>query len=188
MTYRQFRECIRCDIFRYTGNNHFNKWGLIWNNVGLRYTIVMRILRWTRQIPIFWPLFLLLKWYYAHLSVKYGIDIPYDTIIGHGLFIGHYGGIVINQNVIFGKNCNLNHGVTIGIAYGGKYPGCPKIGNNVFFGAGCKAFGAIQIGDNVAIGANCVVTKDIPNNAVVVGIPGNVISFKGSGAYVVDTI
>ena len=140
----------------------------------------MRTLRWTRHIPIFWPLFLLLKWYYAHLTVKYGIDIPYDTLIGNGLFVGHYGGIVINQNVIIGKNCNLNHGV--------KYPGCPKIGNNVFFGAGCKAFGAIQIGDNVAIGANCVVTRNIPDNAVVVGIPGNVISYKGSGAYVVDTI
>jgi serine O-acetyltransferase len=47
--------------------------------------------------------------------------------------------------------------------------------------------GNVEIGDNVAIGANCVVTKDIPDNAVVVGIPGKVLSLDGSEGYVTRT-
>ena len=47
--------------------------------------------------------------------------------------------------------------------------------------------GRISIGSNVAIGANCVVTKDVPDNAVVVGIPARVVSLEGSGGYVENT-
>ncbi len=63
----------------------------------------------------------------------------------------------------------------------------PTIGDNVYIAPGVKVFGKIKIGDNVAIGANCVVTKDIPDNAVVVGIPGRIISNEGSGGYIVYT-
>jgi serine O-acetyltransferase len=141
-----------------------------------------------RQNFMFWPFFLILKFYFSHMSVKYGIDIPYNCKIGPGLYIGHYGGIIVNQDVVIGKNCNINHGATIGVAYGGKYPGCPKIGNNVFIGAGCKVFGGIEVGDDAAIGANCVVTQSVPPLGIIVGVPGKVISLKGSGAYVVNTI
>jgi carbonic anhydrase/acetyltransferase-like protein (isoleucine patch superfamily) len=44
--------------------------------------------------------------------------------------------------------------------------------------------GAVHVGDDVAIGANCVVTDDVPDHAVVVGVPGRVISFEGSAGYV----
>jgi serine O-acetyltransferase len=47
-------------------------------------------------------------------------------------------------------------------------------------GPGAKIFGKIAIGNNAAVGANCVVTKDVPENGVVVGIPGKVISYEGS--------
>ena len=66
----------------------------------------------------------------------------------------------------------------------GKKKGYPQLGDNVYIGPGAKIIGAIRIGNNVAIGANCVVTKDIPDNAVVVGIPGKVISNQGSVGYV----
>lgn len=46
--------------------------------------------------------------------------------------------------------------------------GAAIIGNNVFIGAGTKIIGAVKIGDNVTIGQNCVITKDIPNNSIVV--------------------
>ena len=54
----------------------------------------------------------------------------------------------------------------------------------MYIATGAKIIGAITIGNNVAIGANCVVTKDIPHNAVVVGIPGKVILYEGSKGYV----
>lgn len=94
---------------------------------------------------------------------------------------------MVNSEAVIGKNCNINHGVTIGTTYGGKYPGTPKILDNVYLGPGSKIIGGITIGNSAAIGANCVVTESIPDNAVAVGIPGKVVSFKGSLNYIVNT-
>tara|TARA_B110000305_G_scaffold203835_1_gene233025 strand:- start:91 stop:312 length:222 start_codon:yes stop_codon:yes gene_type:complete len=62
--------------------------------------------------------------------------------------------------------------------------GCPTIGNNVYIGPGAKIVGVVQIGNDVAIGANCVVTKNIPEHSVVVGIHGVVVSDQGSVGYI----
>jgi len=88
---------------------------------------------------------------------------------------------------VIGKNCNISHQVTLGIANRGTHKGVPIIGDNVYIGPGAKIIGDINIGNNVAIGANCVVTKDVPDNAVVVGVPGKVISYEGSMGYVNKT-
>ena len=137
---------------------------------------------------LLWPLYIFFRLLLKHYEYKFGICIPYNTKIAPGFYIGHYGGIVINSEVKIGENCNINHGVTIGISYGGKNPGTPTILNNVYLGPGSKIIGGITIGNNVAIGANTVVVKDIPDNAVIVGSPEKVISYKGSSAYVVNTI
>ena len=50
-------------------------------------------------------------------------------------------------------------------------PCAPRIGNNVDIGAGAKVLGAIVIGNNVTIGANAVVTRDVPDNSLAVGVP-----------------
>jgi len=105
--------------------------------------------------------------------------VPFLADIGSGFYIGHYGGIIVSPFSKIGKNCNLSHGVTIGQSNRGKNKGYPVVGNNVYIGPGAKIIGRVVIGDNVAIGANCVVTKDVPDNAVVVGVPGRVISFDG---------
>jgi serine O-acetyltransferase len=120
----------------------------------------------------------------GHYRYKYGISIPPDTKIGSGFYIGHFGGIVVNSNCVIGNNCNISQGVSLGKANRGKNKGFPVLGNNIYIGPGAKIVGAVRIGDNVAIGANCVVTKNIPNNSVVVGIPGRVISSKGAEGYV----
>jgi len=126
------------------------------------------------------PAYLCLK----HLEYKYGISIPYTTKIGSGFYIGHFGGIVVNSKAIIGSNCNISHGVTIGETYRGNSKGTPVIGNQVFLGPGAKVLGNIHIGNNAAIGANAVVTKDVPENGVVVGSPGKIISFNGSAGYI----
>lgn len=119
-----------------------------------------------------------------HYDYKYGISISFRTQIGSGLYISHNGGIVINSHAIIGKNCNISHQVTLGVANRGKRKGYPIIGNNVYIGPGAKVIGNIHVGNNVAIGANCVVTKDVPDNSVVVGIPGQIISSEGSQGYI----
>jgi serine O-acetyltransferase len=58
------------------------------------------------------------------------------------------------------------------------------LGDSVYIGPGAKIVGAVRIGDRVAIGANCVVTKDVPDDSVVVGVPGTVISQEGSAGYI----
>jgi len=113
-----------------------------------------------------------------------GISIQIETIIGSGFYIGHFGEIVIHPMSEIGKNCNISQGVTIGKANRGKNKGYPVLGDNVYLGPGAKIVGAVKIGNDVAIGANCVVTKDIPDHSVVVGIPGRVISQGGSQGYV----
>lgn len=53
-----------------------------------------------------------------------------------------------------------------------------EVGDNVNFGVGVRVFGKLKIGNNVTIGANSVVTKDIPDNAIVGGIPAKIIRIK----------
>ena len=101
------------------------------------------------------------------LKVKYGFDISYRTQIGAGLYIGHFGNIVIHGDTIIGENCNISQGITIGVSNYGKKKGVPTIGNRVFIGPNAGVFGNISIGNNVTIGANSVVTEDIADGKTV---------------------
>lgn len=98
------------------------------------------------------------------------------TDIGKGLCFSHFSCIVINNGCHIGENCTIFQGVTIGSARG---KGIPTIGNNVVICANSSIIGNIKVGDNVMIGAGAVVTKDIPDNAVVVGNPARIISYDG---------
>lgn len=118
-----------------------------------------------------------------HYMIKYNIEISDTTSIGDGFYIGHWGCIVINPLSILGRNVDVAQGVILGVSGRGEKRGCPIIGDNVYIGPGAKVIGKIKIGNNVAIGANAVVTKDVPDNAVVAGVPAIIISFEGSEGY-----
>lgn len=99
----------------------------------------------------------------------YGIWLDLSNHIGRGFYIGHFGGIIIRGD--FGDFCSVGQCVTVGTKGAGKSSGHPSFGNNVYIGAGAKVIGRIQLGDNVVIGANSVVTKSVPSNSLVTGIP-----------------
>jgi serine O-acetyltransferase len=119
------------------------------------------------------------------VEILTGIVLPFTTEIGKGLFISHFGNIIISHKVIIGDYCNISHEVTIGQSGRGGEQKTPIIGDRVYIGPGAKIFGDIKIGNNVAIGANAVVNKDLPDNAVAVGVPAIIKSYKGSKDFVV---
>ena len=106
---------------------------------------------------------------------KTGIEIHPGAIIGDDFFIDHGSGVVIGETTIIGNNVTIYHGVTLGGTSLDKVKRHPTVMDNVLIGAGAKVLGNIIIGNNVKIGANAVVTKDIPDESVVIGIPGRCI-------------
>lgn len=106
------------------------------------------------------------------LTTFYSIWIDLTSKIGPGFYIGHFGGIVIRGD--FGNNCSIGQNVTVGSKGAGKSNGWPEIGNNVYIGAGAKIIGAIKVGNNTIVGANAVVTKDVPDNSLAVGVPATI--------------
>ena len=110
------------------------------------------------------------------LGSKYHIQIPLNKV-GYGLRIIHLsggGGCLLNVNKI-GNYCGLNSGVLLGD--NGK-DAVPIIGDHVAFGPGAKAFGSVTIGNNVFVAPNAVVTKDVPDNCIVGGVPAKIIKYK----------
>ncbi|WP_456082597.1 serine O-acetyltransferase EpsC [Leptotrichia sp.] len=115
-----------------------------------------------------------------------GIEIHPGATIGKRNLFDHGMGIVIGETAVIGNDCTIYHGVTLGGIAGitGKNKKRhPTIGNNVSVGTGAKILGNITIGNNAKIGANSVVLKDVPNNAVAVGIPARIITKDAEDYY-----
>jgi serine O-acetyltransferase len=188
MKYVEYKYLVLSDLYRITANTKFS---VLVRHIVLgeayKYIFWMRTCRYSRDHPVLkYTIFPFARLLLEHYKYKLGISLPFVTDIGSGFYIGHFGGIVVNAGSRIGKNCNLSHGVTLGQANRGRNKGYPIIGNNVYIGPGAKIIGAVKIGNNVAVGANCVVTRDVPDNAVVVGVPGQVISYNGAEDYVIN--
>ena len=93
-----------------------------------------------------------------------------------GTRFAHPIGIVIAEDVIIGKHCDIYQNVTIGKKYGteGK---SPVIGDNIQIYANACVLGDIKIGNNVIIGASSVVLNDVPDNAIVAANPAKIIKY-----------
>ena len=107
-----------------------------------------------------------------------GIEIHPKAKIGKNLFIDHGMGVVIGETSDIGDNVTIYHNVTLG----GISPSInsenqretkrhPTLHDHVVVGSGAQVLGPIVVGKNAKIGANAVVTKDVPENGVMVGIP-----------------
>lgn len=104
-----------------------------------------------------------------------GIEIHPGATIGQRVFIDHGMGVVIGETAEVGNDVTLYHGVTLGGTSIEKGKRHPTIGDRVTIGAGAKVLGNITIGADSRIGANAVVVKTVPENSVVVGVPGQVV-------------
>jgi len=108
-----------------------------------------------------------------------GIEIHPGATIGRRFFIDHGMGVVIGETAEIGDDCTLYHGVTLGGTTWNKGKRHPTLRNGVVVGAGAKVLGPIIVGENARIGSNAVVTKEVPDSATVVGIPGRIIRKAG---------
>ncbi len=131
-----------------------------------------------------------------------GIEIHPKAKIGKNFFVDHGMSVVIGETSEIGDNVTIYHAVTLG----GISPSIksdeqrnnkrhPTLKNNVVVGSGAQVLGPVIVGENAKIGANAVVTKDVPANAVMVGIPAKNVnkdiskadtSFKPYGVEVDD--
>ena len=125
----------------------------------------------------FWKLNLkLIARMISHISrFLTGIEIHPAVKIGKNIFIDHGMGVVIGETTIIGDNVSIYQGVTLGGTKWEKKKRHPTINDNVIIGAGAKVLGPISVGKNSKIGANSVVTRNVPSNSTVIGIPARVI-------------
>ena len=112
------------------------------------------------------------------LVLAIGIHLSPETQIGPGFFISHFGGIWINPRVRMGARCTIAHAITIGAP--DAEVGAPVLGDRVWIGAGAVITGPVQVGSGAVIGANSLVSSNVPENAVVVGVPARVLAYTGS--------
>jgi len=104
-----------------------------------------------------------------------GIEIHPGAVIGRRFFIDHGMGVVIGETAVIGDDVTLYQGVTLGGTSWNKGKRHPTLGHGVVVGAGAKVLGPFEVGENAKIGSNAVVTKAVPPEATVVGIPGRII-------------
>ena len=123
-----------------------------------------------------------------HYRFKYGFDISPTTSIGPGLYIGHFGGVVISPYAVLGSNINIAQGVTIGAASRGPRTGAPTLEDRVWVGANAIIVGKVTIGREALIAPGAYVNFDVPPESVVLGNPGKVVSTSGSRGYVNRTM
>ena len=120
-----------------------------------------------------------LKWlarFFSHVARWLtGIEIHPGAQIGRRFFIDHGMGVVIGETAEIADDCTLYHGVTLGGTSWQKGKRHPTLLNNVVVGAGAKVLGPITVGNGVRIGSNAVITKDVPDDGTVVGVPGRLV-------------
>lgn len=171
------RSCLE-DLYRYEGARCHCLW------VQLRYYIFTPAFRYTfflRHAQEAIDPFSRLYWAFRLriCSHKYGFQIPYQTKIGRGFRLAHFGHIVVNPAAVIGDDCTLAQGCLIGNAQG-KNKGVPVIGNRCQISANAIVLGGVILGDDVLVAPGAFVNFDVPSNSIVIGNPGKIIPRKSS--------
>lgn len=163
-------ENLRADFEAATGHRTLEKGLLrVLMRVETPAIVCYRFSHWVVQlnIPVVRPLLMIPALIWQRLNqMFFGIFISPDAQIGPGMVIHTPYGIFIPP-VKFGANCTFTTGTLIN-------SGCKSVGDNVYFGAGCKIIGDVKIGNNVVIVANSVVLTDVPDNLTIMGVPARI--------------
>lgn len=126
--------------------------------------------RWLRM-----PLSVAYRAMYRGVRNFYGIEVPYTAQLGRRVVFEHQHGIVVHGSAVIGDDCILRQGVTLGLRNLERLDEAPVLGRGVNVGAGAKIIGPVRIGDGAAIGANAVVLSDVPDGALAIGVPAQLV-------------
>ncbi|MBU1437395.1 MAG: serine O-acetyltransferase [Gammaproteobacteria bacterium] len=170
-------ELIKADLYRYYGRYSL---GLLLKNMlnanrGFRYSFWLRLCNSSNLLVRTFA-----RLMHRRLSTRYQIQIPPNTKIGPGLYLGHGTSIIVNEAAVIGNNCNLSHFVTIG----SNSHQAAIIGDNVYIGPNTCIIEHVNIGNDATIGAGAIVIKDVPSAVTVAGNPARIISTKQPGRFV----
>jgi serine O-acetyltransferase len=173
------REDIFCDYETMSLSGKKPTWGRVVSlwiaRFAFRVVVNYRLGHWCRMHGLG-----VLGAYFDRRNWKMGVDICSLARIGKGLRMPHPHGIVIGGRTKIGEYAHILQGVTFG-GNGKERPdgdGCqvsPYVGDHALIGAGAKLIGPVRIGNHTVIGANAVVTKDVPDQSVAVGIPATIL-------------
>lgn len=170
------------DVYRYYGRYTESIRQKIARPDGLKY---LKLFRKSKKCncPILKNLY---RYKIRRLQKKTFIQIPLETKIGKGFYIGHNGRVIINKGAVIGDNCNIATGVTIGQENRGKRKGCPIVGNSVWIGTNSVIVGKITIGDDVLIAPLSYVNFDIPAHSIVIGNPAKIIQRSNATQFYIE--
>ncbi|HZY64221.1 MAG TPA: serine acetyltransferase [Edaphobacter sp.] len=180
-------QILRADLYRYRGSTDKRAlFSSYLHDPGFRFTYYLRkVAYYSKRKRSFAILcYIYYRIMFNHYRFHYGFDISPTTHIGPGLYIGHFGGVVISPYAVLGSNINIAQGVTIGAASRGARTGAPTLEDRVWVGANAIIVGKVTIGREALIAPGAYVNFDVPPQAVVLGNPGQIVSHSGSRGYV----
>ncbi len=152
---------------------------------GLHAILVYRLSHalWRAGSP---PLRLLARFVSTLSRFVTGIEIHPGARLGRRLFIDHGTGVVIGETAEVGDDVVLYQGVTLGAQAAARMGALsrgkkrhPTLGNGVVVGSGAQILGGITLGNGVQVASGSILLKDVPDNCVVVGVPGRIIFRDG---------
>ena len=150
-----------------------------WRHRAFWAMLLLRFGQWSLRLqflPLRWVMGKVYGFFRTFSPIVTGIAIDRGMRVGHRFRIVHAGGIVIHPGVVFGNRCGIMHNVTLGNNM--DKPGCPRIGDDVFIGAGAVVIGNITVGDGALIAANSLVFFDVPPDALAMGVPATIYPNK----------
>jgi serine O-acetyltransferase len=178
-------ETTKADLYRHCGLTGIKGFLKGWCVPGFRYIYLYRKSEQYKKNPVLKIYFRFIKRRY---KIKYGFEISSGAQIGGGFCLSCHSGHVIIGPIKIGKNCNINHSVTIGRAYKDGKIGRPTIDDYVWIGTGSVLVGNINIGKNVLIAPNSFVNFDVPDNSLVIGNPAKIIKKDNPTKYYINDI
>lgn len=183
------RELIDSDLARFTQTyvlrgQPFSKRRIFWESLifkaGFQAVLLYRVSHWLYERG-----WIYLPWFLSRVSIAItGAEIEFNAQIGPGMFVSHPVGIVVGRGTVIGSEVTLFQGVTFGVKSWhpdsiGKFP---RVGNKCYFFTGAAVLGDVTIGDNCIVGAHAVLTCDLPDGSMALGIPAKVYPEKGKEA------